>query len=170
MSLLQSLLFQLASNDNELKSMLSPRQAAESLPTVRALFTNVVCSAGRTFAIVDGLDEVLDFDRKEFLKALLESQAECRRQGVELVICVSSRAEHDLQELLGQSAVTIRVDQSNSAGIQTFVNARFKEWMASSDFLPEGQDEIRALLDPVPFRSKGRAESFIAMVTQVLIR
>lgn len=155
-SIIHSLLFQLASNNEEIQALLTDsnkRDLKSNMSFAKDVLKNALKCAGRTFLIIDGLDEIEEFERKQVLHALLELSKACKDSG--LKICISSRAENDISNILQSEATTIRVDKGNSLAIQIYVNSRFEAWMESTDFLSEGQKEIEALLSPVSTKAKG---------------
>ncbi|KAK1765267.1 hypothetical protein QBC33DRAFT_496016, partial [Phialemonium atrogriseum] len=155
-SIIHTLLFQLASDDSDLQALLTDtnkRDLKSNVDVAKDLLTTALKCAGGTFMVIDGLDEVEEFERKQFLYSLLDVSKACRDSG--LKICISSRAENDMVKILQSKATQIRVDRRNAVGIQTYVNSRFDQWMASTDFLAERQSEINALLSPISTKAKG---------------
>jgi hypothetical protein len=154
---MHSLLFQLASGDANIQAMLidSDRSDLQTNSKVaKELLANVLKYAGDTFVIIDGLDEMEELQRVQLLTSfmeILDASADAK-----LKICISSRAEDDIAKILEPRAMTIRVDKKNTQAIFTYVNSRYEQWMASSDFLDEGASEIKSLLQPVCIKSKGK--------------
>lgn len=136
------------------------RDLKSDIAVARDLLASALKFAGKTFVVIDGLDEVEEFERKQFLYSLLDLSKACKDSG--LKICISSRVEDDIANILHSKAAIIRVDSRNAVGIQTYVNSRFDEWMAGTDFLSEGQSEIKALLSPISTKSKGECSAFIS--------
>ncbi|KAL2132803.1 hypothetical protein VTI74DRAFT_3372 [Chaetomium olivicolor] len=154
-SVIHSLLFQLASLDKNLQAMLTDsnkRDFMNKLVAAKGLLEDVLKCKGPTFVVIDGLDEVEEVERKLLQSSLLDVLRACRDTG--LKVCISSRAEDDIARLLAPKAAVIRVNTRNRGGIYTYVNSRFDEWMENADFLDEGKSEIKALLPRICMRAK----------------
>jgi hypothetical protein len=117
------------------------------------LLADVLTCAGKTFVVVDGLDEVDEFERRQLLRALIDILGTRRDSG--LKIYISSRPEDDIRRILHPTAKAVCVDASNRSGIDTYVNHRFDEWMATSEFHDQRKNEIRALLYHVGLKARG---------------
>lgn len=155
-SILHSLLFQAASDDRDLQAMLTDSNKQDLITDTSAakdLLADVLTCVGDSFVVVDGLDEVDEFERRQLLRALIDILGTCRDSG--LKICISSRAEDDIRRILHPMAKAVCVEASNRSGIDTYVNHRFYEWMATSEFHDQGKSEIRALLYRVCLKAKG---------------
>jgi hypothetical protein len=140
MSIMHSLLFQLAARDADLQAMLTDSNKQDLMTNTTAtkeLLADVLKCAGATFLVIDGLDEVEEFERKQLLTSLIEILKACTDSN--LKICISSRAEDDIVKILEPTAATVRVDKENTTGILTYVNSRFEEWMANSDSWMKGR-------------------------------
>lgn len=156
-SIIHTLLFQLASVDVDLQSILTEsnkRDLKSSLATAQELLTTALKSTSRVFMVIDGLDEVELVERRLFLTTLMKVLHDCSDLAVK--VCISSRAEDDISKILDTKATALRVDRRNTLAIQTYVRNRFDEWMASADFLSDGRDEIEALLSPVSTKARGK--------------
>ena len=129
------------------------RDLMSNTAVAKDLLADVLKCSGDTFVVVDGLDEMEEFERKLLLRSLLDILSACRDSG--LKIYISSRVEDDIRRILNPKAKTICVDISNRVAINTYVNNRFDEWMATSEFLDQGKIEIKALLYPVCLKAKG---------------
>jgi hypothetical protein len=123
-----------------------------SVDAAAKLLKTLLSCAGPTYIVIDGVDEVDERERFRLLKQLIEISGSC--QNVKTFI--SSRAEADITDLL-QDQVSIRVDNRNAGGIQTFVNKRTEEWMSKCNFVPEAEAEIRGLLAPLASNAKGKS-------------
>jgi len=129
------------------------RDLKSNTAVAKDMLTDALKCAGGTFLVIDGLDEVEEFERGEILRCLMDLWRDC--SGAGLKICISSRVENDIAGMLDSKATKIRVDSMNAAGIQTYVDNRYAKWMDCTDFLSEGQREIKALLSPVSTMAKG---------------
>jgi hypothetical protein len=153
LSILHSLIFQLASDYDDLEDVLcqSGRENLKSSVDAAAnlLRTLLVC-AGPTYILIDGVDEIDEIERCRLLRQLLDVSKACQA----VKILVSSRIEADIADFL-KDQVSIRVDSRNGGSIQTFVNQRTEEWFSKCNFLPEAQAEIQGLLAPLASNAKG---------------
>ena len=153
LSILHSLIFQLASDNEDLQDIICQaggENLKSSLDAAANLLKTLLIGAGPTYIVIDGLDEIDEIERCRLLKRLLEMPETCH----EAKILLSSRAEADIADLL-KDQVTIRVDIRNAGSIQTFVNRRIEEWFGKCNFLPEAQGEIQRLLAPLASNAKG---------------
>lgn len=158
-SIIHTLLFQLASVDVDLQSTLTEsnkRDLKSNLAAAQELLTTALQCTNRVFMVIDGLDEVELVERKLFLTTLMKVLHDCRDLAVK--VCISSRAEDDISKILDTKATALRVDRRNTLAIQRYVTSRFNEWMASADFLSDGRNEIEALLSPVSTKAQGKCQ------------
>ena len=156
LSVIHSLLFQLASNDRNIQDMLTDsnkRDFMRNLVAAKSMLQDVLKYQGSVFVVVDGLDEVDEVERKLLQSSLLDVLHACKDTG--LRVCVSSRAEDDISKFLAPKAAVIRVNKRNRGGIYTYVSRRFEEWMENADFLDKGKAEIKALLSPICIKARG---------------
>ena len=153
LSILHSLIFQLASDSEDLQDVICQtcgENLKSSLDAAANLLKNLLVGAGPTYIVIDGVDETDEIERRRLLKRLLEMAETCH----EVKILVSSREEADIIDLL-KDQVSIRVDSRNAGSIQTFVNRRVEEWCGRCNFLPEAQGEIQRLLAPLASNAEG---------------
>lgn len=153
-SIIHSFLFQLASEDASIQAMLADankREFVSDTAVAKVLLADAIGYAGNTFLVVDGLDEIAESERGDFLSLMME----ILDSHPGLRFCISSRAEDDIRKILDSKAAVIRIDTKNSPGIYTYVQSRFKRWMREASFTHEGSDEIRALLSPICVKAKG---------------
>lgn len=152
-SILQSLLFQLASETKDAKSLLvksNERDLSGSTEHLSDLLKTLLDGTGPAYIIVDGLDEMDPAERGILLQKLseLSSYPEVR-------ILVSSRPEDDIADLLQTKAVSIRVDKKNSISIHSYVTKRTTGWLQRGRFDQKTQRQIRNLLAPLASNACG---------------
>lgn len=155
-SVMHSLLFQLGSGDQDVQTVLTDASKSDlkhSLTTTKELLTTAITCAGGAYIIIDGLDEIEEFERKQLLTSIVDILDACT--DAKIKVCISSRPEHDVARILQPKATTIRVHTKNAAGVRIYVNARYREWMSNSDFSTRGQKEIQSLLAPLSIKAKG---------------
>lgn len=154
LSVVQSLIFQLASSHENLQAVLSASGRGDlkcNIDSATSLLMKLLACAGPVYVIIDGLDEIEESERHRFMKQLLHVLESCKHTK----ILVSSRPEADILETFGEKATTIRVDQRNAGSIQAFVTGHIQRWFKEREFLPEAQAEIESLLAPLASTSKG---------------
>lgn len=152
--MIHSLIFQLASDSVDLHTVLikvDKRKLKSDTSAAAKLLQDALKLTGKTFMVIDGLDEVDDVERKKFVTLLLEMWADCP----ELHVCISSRPENDIRVLVEQKSDIIRVHDKNASSIQTYVSARYEEWMAESEFIEQAKIDIKGLFYTVANFAKG---------------
>lgn len=159
LSVLHSLLFQLASQHEDLQDVvchLTKEQIKSNVTVAVDTLKAVLDCAGHVFLIIDGLDEIDVIERRVLLETLLHLSHECH----ETRILISSRREEDIIEILNGSSEIIRVDGRNEGSIQAFVDYQLKQIFHSRRFPPQIQDEIKRSLAPLASKAKGRRNAF----------
>lgn len=154
LSIIHSLIFQLAADDTDLQSVVchsSGGNFRNSVEDATQVFQALLCICGPVYITIDGLDEVEPNVRCRILKILLQLSSEIEKLG----LLVSCRPESDLADLLKNSPATVRVDDLNTGGIQAYITQRKKELYHEREFFPEAQNEMDALLAPLATKSKG---------------
>lgn len=156
LSILHSLIFQVSSDDETLRSILcqsSSENLKSSIEGATVLLTTLLNGAGPVYVIVDGIDEIGDgIERGKLLKQLTEISKSCE----ETKILVGSRIEADISRILQDDASIIRVDHYNAGSIQTFVNQQTQQWFVERNFTLEAREQIQGLLSPLAANAKGK--------------
>jgi len=154
--LLHSFIFQIASDNKNLRPVLSQafeanqRQIASCVDTARDLFKSLLDDLP-VHIVVDGLDEITVAERSSILKNLLQLYHECPN----LRLLVSSRGEYDILKLLNPYVQIIRVHDENGRDIQEYVRRRTDEWLSRLDLDEDDMHDLKVLLGPIAKRSKG---------------
>jgi hypothetical protein len=159
LSVLHSLLFQLASQHENLQDVLCHSTNERIKSNINAavdVLKAVLDCAGHVFLIIDGLDEIDVIERGVLLEKLLHLSHECH----ETCILISSRCEEDITEILKGSSEMIRVDGRNEGSIHAFVDYQLKQIFQSRRFPPELQNEIKRSLAPLASKAKGMRNAF----------
>lgn len=150
-----SLLFQSADEDEDFQSVLiqpQEREFRENVGLATLLLQRYLTKAsGTTYIIIDGLDEMDERERQILLQRLDDLSKACSN----LRLLISSRIEHDILAALKGSFASVRVDEQNFGGIQTYVDYRCEKWMDESDFAPEVRREFKELISPLSARATG---------------
>ncbi|EHK42065.1 hypothetical protein TRIATDRAFT_295808 [Trichoderma atroviride IMI 206040] len=154
LSVMHSLIFQLASEDERLQAVLcgsSRKRLSNNLEVAVGVMQTLLNSTDPVSIIVDGVDEIESFERARLLKNLCDITTVCTKTR----LFISSRAEHDISAILSQISSTIRVDTHNMTSIQTFIDNWAKDWFSARDFLPADKSEIEDLFKPLALKAKG---------------
>jgi hypothetical protein len=154
LSVIQSLIFQAVVDNKNLQTVLvesSERDLQSNTSHASDLLKSLLVSAGPTYIIIDGLDEIEESERQILLQKLETVVKDCN----ELKILICSRAEEDITKTLGKKAKSIRVDQRNLGSIQAYINTRSQEWMDNCKFDVNTESEVLHLLSPLSARAKG---------------
>ncbi|TVY66692.1 Vegetative incompatibility protein HET-E-1 [Fusarium oxysporum f. sp. cubense] len=154
LSILHSLIFQLASTSLSLKTILCQsdlQHLGTNFKVAATLFQTLIQSAGVVRVIIDGLDEIEPAQRSRLIKELVRLSGECE----ECHILLTSRAESDISGDLDGKTIDIQVDKNNAGSIQVFINQTMGEWFKERDFIPDVQDQLQGWAAPLAFRAKG---------------
>lgn len=140
-SVYQSLIFQAASANTGLQSMLveldEPALASSTTANAK-LLEDVVRGFGPFYIIIDGLDEIDRRQRETILQHLVNLAK--RSQNVKLLI--SARPEDDIKTILAANAEEIVIHEKNEASIRVYVNTRAPDIVARFCEDPETKAEI----------------------------
>lgn len=154
LSVLHSLVFQLARNDEDIQTALFEASRADlenSITVTASLLTMLLKCAGPVYIIIDGVDEIGEVERGRLLRQLLDMSKNCD----EMKLMVSCRPEADVKAVLESVSASIRVDSRNAGSIQTFVTRQSHRWFEIQSFLPGVRSEIERLLAPIAAKAKG---------------
>ena len=153
LSVIHSLIFQLASEDDDLQDVLrqtSKENLKSSIETAKSLLRTLLSCIGHVYIVIDGVDEIEEIERLRLLTQLLDLSKDCDNAKV----LISSRAEADINSTLKTHA-QIRVDNQNIESIEAFVSQKTQQWFGESEFSAEARAEIKSLLAPLASTSKG---------------
>ncbi|ERF71684.1 hypothetical protein EPUS_08997 [Endocarpon pusillum Z07020] len=154
LSILHSLIFQLASDDDDLQAALCQSSRADlknSITVAVSLLTTLLKCAGPVYIIIDGGDEIHEIERGRLFRQLLELSKNCE----ETKILISCRPEADIIAILGSASTSIRVDNRNAGSIQAFITRQSQRWFETRNFLSKERAEIEGLLAPIAANAKG---------------
>lgn len=154
LSVLRSFIFQAAEDDPDFQSVLTDateRELRGSTGYVVDLLKTWLQTAGPTYIVIDGLDE-MDLSERQILLLKLE---ELSKESDDLRFLVCSRSEADICRALGEKAANIQVNERNSGSIQAYINSRTDEWIKRRRFDPDDELELRELLSPLSAKAKG---------------
>ncbi|SPO07346.1 uncharacterized protein DNG_10040 [Cephalotrichum gorgonifer] len=152
-SVLQSLVFQLAFESEDIRSFLvqsNERALSSSTAYVATQLKILLGTTGPTYIVLDGLDEMDKVERGFLLQHLLDTH-DCP----DTRILVSSRSEDDITNFLKTTAVAIRVDKRNGGSILSYIDQRTQDWMKEKGFKSKPRQQIRQLLTPLAANANG---------------
>lgn len=154
MSVIHSLIFQLARKDPNLQDMVrySNRDPLEfDLASAVNLLTSLIHGAGPVRIVIDGLDEIEQAERVRLLRQMLKVSGDCDEARV--LIC--SRPEADITALLEKTSKSIRIDTQNTPIIHAFAMGRYRDWLQDRFLSPEDSTEIGGLIGALAGQAKG---------------
>jgi hypothetical protein len=154
LTILQSFIFQAAEDDPDFQSVLvdaKERELRGNTGYVVELLKSWLQTVGRTYIVIDGLDEMECSERQ----ILLQRLEELSKGSDKLRFLVCSRLEADINRALEEKSTNIQVNDRNSGSIQTYINSRFYDWINSRKFDHNTQLELRGLLSPLSAKAKG---------------
>ncbi|KAF5659325.1 NACHT domain-containing protein [Fusarium denticulatum] len=154
LSILHSLVFQAAEDDQSFQAHLldsKERELQGNTSFVLELLKTFLTTAGRTHIIIDGLDEMDEYERQILLKRFDELSKDCS----DLRLMISSRAEDDIATTLKDKATAIRVDHRNSGSIQTYIDQRWERWLANQGFATAVRRELFQSVAPILAKANG---------------
>ncbi|KAF5643189.1 nacht domain protein [Fusarium sp. NRRL 52700] len=156
-----SLIFQLASQDRDLRTVLCSTIMSTTKELKRDLkgnskfalntLTKLLQAAGSTYITIDGLDEIDDCTQQVFLHLLLDMLKSLSH----VKLLVSSRRVEKIERILKPIAKILPIDLKNSGCIEAYVSHRGGEWLDSSFFDSDARSEVRQLLNPLASKADG---------------
>lgn len=153
--ILQSLVFQLAIDSTDIQSILTgadERSLVGKTAYVSDLLKMLLKTAGPTYIVLDGVDE-MEADERSILLRELAHLDDCP----ETRMLVSCRPEDDISRVLETKATSLRVDKRNSDSIKGYINTRLREWNRTENFDKDTQVQLQYLLSPLAEKAAGRS-------------
>lgn len=155
LSILHSVIFQLALSDDELADIVCQSDVdnlKSNLATATELLKSMILHKGRVYLVIDGLDEIEEGERVRIVGQLLGLVN--LRIGLKAIL--SSRLEVDLMHALHKAAIVIQVHDHNEQSIKSYVMESTEKMFIDRRVLrEEHQKKIKALLAPLAKRAKG---------------
>jgi ATP/maltotriose-dependent transcriptional regulator MalT len=127
------------------------RELQSSLEYNQQLFCNLIESAGPMFVIIDGLDEILEKERKAALNCFIEITKKCSN----FKVMISSREESDISHILRSRAILLKIGSKNSRDISRYCDNQISAWLDNLDVDERTSKELTALAKGVTNNSKG---------------
>ncbi|PNP80169.1 hypothetical protein FNYG_06492 [Fusarium nygamai] len=156
-----SLIFQLASQDRDLRTVLCSTIMNTTKDMKRDLkgdskfalntFTKLLQAAGSTYITIDGLDEIDDCTQQVLLHLLLDELKSLPH----VKLLISSRRVDRIERILKPVAMMLPIDQKNSGCIESYVSHRGGDWLDNSFFDSDARSEVRQLLSPLASKADG---------------
>jgi Cdc6-like AAA superfamily ATPase len=155
LSVIQSLIFQAAEDDQDFQSLLvesKERELRGSTGHACHLLENFLkTSQGPTYIVIDGLDEMDECERQ----ILLQQLDRLSETSENLRLLISSRAEDDISQALDKKATSAKVHDRNYGSIQNYIDHRSQAWVSCHAFDPNTKSEILSLLSPLSVNARG---------------
>ncbi|KIX07366.1 uncharacterized protein Z518_02019 [Rhinocladiella mackenziei CBS 650.93] len=154
---LQSLVFQVVLENVDLHQVLcrevqsNYRGVSSNTACLQALFIKMLQLSDPTYIIIDGVDEIDEFERSFLLRTLLKVKMECD----EVRLLISSRGEDNIMRILRNEATCLRLHTNNLPDIETFVLGKTNDWLGRCAFDGHTCGQIRKLLEPLASNSEG---------------
>lgn len=153
LSTIHSLVFQLAEKSPELKEIVCQSMNENLRSDIAAsskLLSDLIIYTGSVYVVIDGVDEISEFERRGLLKELLKLSRTCQVR-----ILLSSRSEADIVHQLANTVATVQVDDHNEASIGSYVHHRAQEIFIQRKMARSSRERILNLLVPLASRAKG---------------
>ncbi|KAF5013486.1 hypothetical protein FDECE_511 [Fusarium decemcellulare] len=145
--ILQSLIFQLASQDRDLRA----RDLKGNSKYALEILAKLLQAAGPTYFIVDGLDEVSESAQQILSHQMLGVLKDCPDSRLFL----SSRRADRIERILKETATILLIDQKNARCIKAYLTDRVQKWLAESYFDGDACADIQQLLSPLAAKANG---------------
>ncbi|KAF9767043.1 hypothetical protein IL306_000445 [Fusarium sp. DS 682] len=159
--ILHALIFQLAFQDRDLRSVLCSTIKSTTKDLKRDLkgdskfaletLFKLLEAAGPTYITIDGLDEVGDSVQQIFLHQLLDMLKNLPH----VKVLISSRRVERIERLIKPIAAILPIDLKNAGCIETYVSRRGQDWLGNSSFDSDACSEIWRLLKPLAAKADG---------------
>ncbi|KAF4495971.1 nacht domain [Fusarium agapanthi] len=156
-----SLIFQLASQDLDLRTVLCSTIMNTTKDLKRDLkgdskfalntFSKLLQATGPTYITIDGLDEIDDYTQQVFLHLLLDELKSLPHAK----LLISSRRVERIERILKPVATILPIDHKNSGCIEAYVSQRGRKWLENSYFDCDARTEVRQLLNPLASKADG---------------
>lgn len=154
LSILHSLIFQLAERDDERVDVVCESMGEElknNLIAARDLLKSLILHAGSVCLVIDGVDEISKSERGRIVLELLGLVKSC--DGLRVIF--SSRPEADLTRALDNTTVVIQIHDHNEQNIEWYVKESTQKMFKDRGILRRDHDEIKKLLALIARRAKG---------------
>jgi nucleoside-triphosphatase THEP1 len=170
-SIIHSLMFQLAIGDDQFNESLKRDLRAKISNTFRSSRRNLksntrfACETlkellkcvGPIYVVLDGLDEI---SKSEYMVDILNELLQVLDDSTEVKLFISSRGHDEIRRTLKKaSAKEIRVDEKNSGCIHAYVSVTTENWLSQSGYDQKDCGEIRSLLNPLSTKARGISEN-----------
>lgn len=159
LQLLHSFIWQMALDHDDLQATLilaykqHYRRLQSDLGFVKDLFSHFLDSIPTVFIAIDGVDEMLQVERLQLLRTILE----IFHAKSNVKVLISSRPEDDISNLILEESKPIRVQDCNSHDIEAYVNSRASSLVLDARLTELGvAQEISNQMKAIAARSKGK--------------
>ncbi|EUC39484.1 hypothetical protein COCMIDRAFT_10428 [Bipolaris oryzae ATCC 44560] len=121
------------------------RQLSSSVEFATNLIKQMLEMLPTTYFVVDGLDDILEVERRFLLEIMLQLHEEHEN----LKLLISGRPDHDIVRMLSPKVTPIRVEDGNGQEIQAYVQQRSDRWLSSLTITPEDRADISTLMGSI---------------------
>lgn len=128
------------------------RRLNSDLSFVKDLFGRFLDSIPTMFIVIDGLDEILQPERRQILRTTLDILQ--MRSGVKVLI--SSRPEDDISNIISKDVQPLRVHDCNHYDIEAYVRSRAASLVSNASIAESGlEQEISNLMKEIAAKAEG---------------
>ena len=158
LSIVHSLIFQLTSGNEDLQTAICEMNRdhwKDNFEVAFQILCDLLAYVRPVYIIIDGLDEIDNFERCLLLKSLPHVLRDCEGTNVLLSCRFEADIEFEIKRLHAYQYEPIKVDDRNIESIQAFVDWWVEDWSQSRDFTPDLRARIEKRLTPLASKSKG---------------
>jgi len=159
LQILHSFIWQMALDNKGLQAPLisaqqdNNRRFNSDLGFVKDIFGHFLDSLPTVYIIIDGLDEVMQVERRQLLGIMLE----LLREKSNVKILIASRPEADISGLLSKEAQTLRIHDCNADDVEAYVDGRVTSLVSGADIHDSGlEQEISELMKKISVKAHGK--------------
>lgn len=163
LQLLHSFIWQMALDNEQLQGLLISahkreyRRLNSDLDFVKEVFCQFLDLMPTVFIVIDGLDEILQRERLQFLRTI----SEILQMKSNAKLLISSRPEDDMSRMISKESQPLRVHDCNKHDIKAYVIRRASSLVSDASFAePEIAQEISNLMEPIAAKSEGNQLCF----------
>lgn len=158
LQLLHSFIWQMALDHEKLQAPLilahkqEYRRLNSDLVFIKDLFSRFLDLIPTMFIVIDGLDEILQLDRHQILRTMIE----ILQTKSNVKVLISSRPEDDISRVISKDAQPLRVHDRNNYDIDAYVNTRASSLVSDANIAESGMaQEISSLMKAIALKAKG---------------
>lgn len=158
LQLLHSFIWQIALDHEKLQAPLilaykqERRRLNSDLGFVKDLFGRFLDSIPTVFIVIDGLDEIMQLERRQILRTMLE----ILQMRTKVKVLISSRPEDDISTIISKEGQPLRVHDRNNHDIEAYVSNRAASLVTDARISESGlAQEISRLMKGITAKAQG---------------